>query len=143
VRRPLHLVFALLVALSPAGAAAEETGTLTVVVTGFASEKGEVLIQLANSRADYEADDTGFRAARVKPTGEKIEKRFDRIPYGEYALKIFHDENSNEELDIGWMGPEERYGFSNGARGTFGPPDWDEAKFTFGSPEATAKVELE
>jgi len=124
------------------GAAEVQTGTVVVVATGFESEKGEVLIQLANSRADYEADDDGFKLAKIKASGGKAEHRFEGVPYGEYAIKIFHDENSNEELDIGWTGPEEVYGFSNGARGTLGPPDWDDAKFTLREPEHTAKIEV-
>lgn len=48
-----------------------------------------------------------------------------------YALAIFHDVNGNKYLDKNFLGmPEEKYGFSNGARGTFGPPYYSEASFT-------------
>ncbi len=126
------------------GAFAEEgsTGTLTLAATGFESEDGEVMIQLANSREDYESDDEGFRVAKIKAVGGKATTEFEDLPYGEYAIKIFHDENGNEELDIGWMGPEERYGFSNDARAMIGPPDWDEAKFTLSQPAQTTKIEV-
>ncbi len=50
----------------------------------------------------------------------------DGVPDGPYAVKLFHDENSNEELDMGWMGAEERYGISNDARGLIGPPEISE-----------------
>lgn len=126
-----------------ATAADVETGTLVVVATGFESEKGEVLIQLCNSQEDYESDDEGFRVARIDTAGGKAEHRFDDLPYGEYAIKVFHDENSNEELDIGWMGPEEAYGFSNGARSLMGPPDWGDAKFAFGNSEQTTEIKVE
>lgn len=130
--------------MAPAAVLAEDakTGTLILTMTGFESEKGEVLVQLCDSKADYAADDGGFRVVRLQAKDGKAGHRFEDIPYGEYALKIFHDENSNEELDIGWMGPEERYGFSNGVRGMMGPPDWEEAKFTFDEPEQTAQVEV-
>lgn len=141
----LRLLLALsgfVASLSFAHAQNPETGLLIVALTGFESEKGDVLIQLANSKEDYDADEQGFRVARVKAVGGKASHRFAELPYGEYALKIFHDENSNQELDIGWLGPEERYGFSNGARGTMGPPDWEEAKFTFDQPEQTVAIEV-
>lgn len=49
----------------------------------------------------------------------------------EYAVAIFHDANGNKYLDKNFLGmPEEKYGFSNGARGTFGPPYYSEASFT-------------
>lgn len=47
-----------------------------------------------------------------------------------YAVAVFHDENANKYLDKNFLGmPEEKYGFSNGARGTFGPPYFEEACF--------------
>jgi len=140
--RLLLALSSLVAGLSSAHAQDPETGLLIVALSGFESEKGDVLIQLANSEEDYDADDEGFRVARVKAVGGKAAYRFGDLPYGEYALKIFHDENSNQELDIGWMGPEERYGFSNGARGMMGPPDWEEAKFTFDQPEQTVAIEV-
>jgi len=48
-----------------------------------------------------------------------------------YALAVFHDVNENKFLDKNFLGmPEEKYGFSNDARGTFGPPYYREASFT-------------
>ncbi len=48
-----------------------------------------------------------------------------------YALAVFHDVNENKFLDKNFLGmPEEKYGFSNDARGTFGPPYYSEASFT-------------
>jgi len=48
---------------------------------------------------------------------------------GQYAIKVFHDENANGELDINFLGiPKESYGFSNHARGRFGPPPFAEAR---------------
>ncbi len=129
------------VLLATSAAAKEpETGTLTLDATGFESEDGEVLIQLANSREDYESDDDGFRVAKIKAVGGKATTVFEGLPYGEYAIKVFHDENANGELDIGWTGPEEVYGFSNDARSLMGPPDWDETKFTLSEAAQTAKV---
>lgn len=124
----------------PAGA--QETGTLVLVVTGFESAQGHALVQLANSKEDYEADDQGFRVARRTPTDREITLKFEELPYGEYAIKIFHDENDNEELDIGWAGPEELYGFSNDARALMGPPGWDAAKFDLDQREKTVSIEV-
>ncbi len=128
---------------APSPVRADEGGVLTVVASGFSSEKGVVLVQLCDSREDYESDDEGFRVARLQAKDGKTTHRFEGLPDGTYAIKIFHDENENDELDIGWMGPEERYGFSNDARGLMGPPDWDEAQFGFEGPEQTLKIKVE
>jgi uncharacterized protein (DUF2141 family) len=54
------------------------------------------------------------------------------LPAGNYAIASYHDENGNGKLDTNALGmPEEGYGFSNDARGTFGPPKFSEAVFEF------------
>lgn len=48
---------------------------------------------------------------------------FKDLTPGFYALSVFHDENGNDKLDSNFMGiPSEPFGFSNDARGMFGPP---------------------
>lgn len=131
--------FALLLVSSPASAD-PQTGKITIVATGFASEKGEVLVQLADSQQDYDDDGAGYRMASVKPKDGRATIVFEDVPYGEYAIKLFHDENSNQKLDIGWTGPEERYGFSNNARGMIGPPAYEKARFQLSSAEQTVEI---
>ena len=55
-----------------------------------------------------------------------------RLPFGKYAITIFHDVNDNEELDTNFIGiPKEPYGFSNNPKSSFGPPGFDDAVFEF------------
>ena len=55
-----------------------------------------------------------------------------RLPFGKYAISIFHDVNDNEELDANFIGiPKEPYGFSNNPKSSFGPPGFDAAAFEF------------
>jgi uncharacterized protein (DUF2141 family) len=128
---------------SPRLVAAEEakTGTLTVLATGFRNDAGHVLVQLANSAADYDEDNQAFRSAAVKIQGGKATIVFAEVPYGEYAVKLFHDENENQKLDMGLMGPKERYGFSNNVMGMLGPPAWEKAKFHIAQPELMIQID--
>lgn len=49
-----------------------------------------------------------------------------------YAMSAFHDENDNGKLDTGLFGiPTENWCTSRDAKGTFGPPSFDDAKFRF------------
>jgi uncharacterized protein (DUF2141 family) len=51
---------------------------------------------------------------------------------GEYGISLFQDMNKNGKLDKSWVGkPTEPIGFSNNAAANFGPPKYDEVKFTF------------
>jgi uncharacterized protein (DUF2141 family) len=139
---------ALAVALLLGGVAAAEpaarpaTGKVLVVVSGLRSTRGKVLIALFD-RADGFPD--GRRATRrVEATiqrqlGRRLETRtasavFDRLPPGQYAVAVLHDEDGDREMDTGLFGiPAEGYGASNGARGTFGPPRWKDASFDLAS----------
>ncbi len=63
---------------------------------------------------------------------------------GEYAISVFHDLNGNQELDKNWMGiPTEPYGFSNNARGKFGPPTYNQCKVKIidGTTRLTIKLD--
>ena len=42
---------------------------------------------------------------------------------------MHHDEDNDGKVDTNWLGiPNERLGASNDARGTFGPPSFNQAK---------------
>jgi uncharacterized protein (DUF2141 family) len=50
---------------------------------------------------------------------------------GKYAVRYFHDENSNDELDTNVFGLlKENYGISNNAYGMFGPKNFEKWLFT-------------
>lgn len=64
----------------------------------------------------------------------------------EYAFSVYHDANSNNALDMknifGFKVPDEMYGFSNDARGQFGPPPWKDAKFTFDEGSSRPRIKI-
>jgi len=142
----LHLasraaLLAVLVGASVAVADDFAVGTLRVHVKGLRDKEGKVLVQLANSRQDYESDDDAFRYLILPADGAVgMTAVFEQVPAGEYAVKFFHDTNENRKIDIGWRGPTEAYGFSNNVMGLFGPPDYDKAKFTFDGSDQTIEI---
>ena len=53
------------------------------------------------------------------------------LPDGTYAIGIFVDKNYNNKIDRNFFGvPKEQFGFSNNAKGNFGPPSFEDASFT-------------
>ncbi len=111
------------------------SGALKVIIKGFANDLGNARLALYNSFHNYESDEQTFRTRVSSISAGTVQAVFDSIPYGEYAVKVFHDENENKNLDTNFLGmPIEAYGFSNNARGSFGPADWDDAKFMFSLP---------
>jgi len=137
-----------LLAYSGVGAAVAEPvalGTLTVIPLGLESSRGKLLAQLANDAASFdgEGESESYRSAEVKVVDEQAVVVFEGVPHGDYALKVFHDENDNQKLDTNFVGmPKEKFGFSNDAMGRFGPPSYEQARFRFEEPATTLRVEM-
>lgn len=128
---------------SPLSASTEDskTGALEVTVEGLKNDKGVVVVALLNSQAMYDAGKETFREAKAPIRDGRASVTFEDLPYGGYAAKTFHDENSNGKLDTNFVGyPKEGFGFSNDAMGRFGPPGFEAAKFYIGSDELRIEI---
>jgi len=117
--------------------------SLTVIIEGFSNDKGNAMIALCNTKEGFKNTDKAFNVAAASIKGGKAEWIFSNIPFGTYAVKVYHDENSNMKLDTGAFGiPMEKYGFSNNVRGNFGPPKYEEAQFTFNKTNMTITISV-
>lgn len=96
-------------------------------------------------------DDAQKLARRVDPvlsdqiavSKDPVAWHIDSLPPGEYAIAVFHDANENGKLDRHPLGfPIEAYGFSNNARGKFGPPPYDKVKFVIGDAPLQMQIDL-
>ena len=102
--------------------------TLTISIADLDSNNGEVYIALYDSQQNYLRKE--IKGAKIKINEHVATVVFEDIPYGEYAISSFHDENGNGKMDTMLFGiPTEDYGFSNNALAMFGPAKWAEAKF--------------
>lgn len=103
---------------------------------------GSVRIALCPGEMAYEKEE-GCIARTVPATGSKVLLHVTDLPPGTYAVKVFHDVNDNSKLDTNWMGiPNEPYGFSNDAAGTFGPPGFKEASFVVGPGRSSIRINV-
>ncbi|MCD4719336.1 MAG: DUF2141 domain-containing protein [Desulfobacula sp.] len=125
-----------------AGQAKTNTSNLVIHITGFENSNGIAKVVLVNSKKNYNKE-TPFKGYNFNIINNRVIKNI-TLPYGEYAIKVYHDENGNHELDTRIFGiPVERYGFSNNARGTFGPPEYEEALFNLNSPKKEITITLQ
>jgi uncharacterized protein (DUF2141 family) len=108
-------------------------GNLIINITGFESNNGVASIGITDSKENYD-NGNNFRGVHA-PIQERIAQFIaEDIEFGDYAVKVYHDENNNSKMDKAMFGiPTEAYGFSNDARGKFGPPKYSEAVFQFNS----------
>ena len=130
---------AALALLAPAFASAAD---LTVRIEGVRSADGDIRVAL-HRRADGVdfPDSAGIVKAAMRPAGKAGDLVFAGLAPGDYAVAAFHDEDRDGDLDTNLLGiPTEGYGFSNDARGMFGPPGFDSAAFTIRAGEERPAV---
>jgi uncharacterized protein (DUF2141 family) len=101
---------------------------LQVDMTGFKSNKGFVKVGLYNFEGTFLK--TTFKSLNSKIKSKTAVVTFNDIEVGEYAVSIYQDENSNNQMDTNIFGiPNEPYMASNNEKGSFGPPKYQKAKF--------------
>lgn len=125
-------------------------GSLTVKVAKLKNNNGNVRIAVYNSQDNYNAEKGGGDSEKAcnKAVAEiksnEAQTTFDDIPYGEYAVKFFHDEDKSGKFYKNFMGiPKVEYGFSNNAKGRFGPAGYDQAKFKLDKPAMEMTIDAQ
>lgn len=107
-----------------------QTQTLTIQVTNVKDDEGHVRIAIYNSEKDYMKKH--FMVKSAKAAKGTVEVVIDNLPAGTYGISVMHDANSNEKMDSNLIGmPKEGFGFSNNAKGSFGPPSYEKTKLDF------------
>jgi len=129
-------------------ALAETAGAIHVHVVGLRNGNGVVRVALFDSSDSY-SDDKGdgaksFRKGVAEIKGREADLTFDAVPYGEYAIKLFHDEDGSGKFVTGMFGiPKVEFGFSNNAKGKLGPAKYADAKFRLESTDLNMNVEMQ
>ena len=102
---------------------------LTVTATGAANETGSMFLAIYADKASFN-DPTKAISRSQQPIVKGMSTftfRAKDLPK-KIAISVYHDENADASLNRNAIGiPLERYGFSNEARGTLGPPTFEEA----------------
>ena len=69
--------------------------------------------------------------AATEISNNKAQIKLD-VPFGSYVVSGFQDFDGNGVISGNFLGiPKEPFGFSNDAKGKFGPPKWQDAVFVF------------
>lgn len=99
------------------------------------------MVAVYNSEEDFLTTRT-IASDQFKVEGNIIEGQI-YLPFGLYGISVFHDINSDGVLNTGMFGiPKEPVGFSNNARGSFGPPKFGDVSFNFKEKAQRLKIEL-
>jgi uncharacterized protein (DUF2141 family) len=105
-----------------------QAGTLNITFENIAEQTGEIRLGVYDANG-YDNGDS-LTGADVSVDGSTVTVSIDGLTPGEYGMKIYHDVNGDGKMGTNPFGmPTEPYAFSNNAKGRFGPPSWDAAKF--------------
>ena len=128
--RSISLACAAVLLAAGAGAAvAQSQGAALEVRTPGLSAEGSVVVAIFDKEADWKSRDRPVRTQKVA-AGPDSRLRIEGLAPGRYGLMVFHDKNNDGRLNTWPIGmPSEPYGFSNNARGRFGPASWRAASF--------------
>lgn len=110
-------------------------------IEGINELKGEIRIAMFDSKEKYTKDPIHAIVLPVDST--TIIWTQEMLPFGEYAIAVYHDKNENGKIDTNFLGiPKEDYGFSNNARGRFGPASWQDSKFTVEDSSYSTSIKI-
>jgi len=141
----LIFVFSLLLSMNLFAEDSDLHGNIVLTVDGFHNDEGTARLALFTSSDGFpdlpekaiQALDAEIRAGRLKAS-------FVDVPYGVYAVSVLHDENRNGKMDTNWMGiPKEGYGTSNDAKSSFGPPEFDDARFSLDAEDLQLHITVQ
>jgi len=105
--------------------------TLTVVIDNVNSSEGYILLRVLAGQQEFKGEVEATTSIKQRAIGGNVSFTLSSLPAGEYGVQILHDSNGNGKLDSNLVGmPIEPWAFSNNATGNFGPPKWDDVKFT-------------
>jgi uncharacterized protein (DUF2141 family) len=141
------LVTALVLAAfgAAAGQLTASRGEITVIVDNFRADVGQARFMLFRSEEGFPDEPVrAYKTVVVDVKNYKAQAVFADLPYGTYAVYVFHDENSNGVLDKNFFQvPTEGYGASDNAASIMEKPAFDDAAFALNVKQLTVRVEIQ
>lgn len=142
IRKKPLLLFLLLPLLY--GFHSNENGSLTISIENINAPKGVIWVGIYNSPDNFLVKERSIlKKINVYRTG-KTRIAVPALPYGEYAIALFHDINENGKMDNNFWGvPTEPYAFSGQVQSKWRLPLYNEVKFQFWQGNGDLKLKLE
>lgn len=112
---------------------------LSLTISNIESLKGTIEIGVFNTSDNYLKEGAAFKNYSVDVTKETETIVIKDLPKGEYAISMYHDDNSDGKCNKNFIGiPKEAFGFSNNVIPKFSAPSYEDCKFVLN--ESTSMV---
>lgn len=113
-----------------------QTGQVDLKITGITPEWGGTVKVGIYEKEGFPKEDQALVSETIPAHKLEDAISFKDLPVGTYAIAIYQDINSDEELNRNFYGaPTEPYGFSKNIFGRFGPPKFMEVSFSVKNSE--------
>jgi uncharacterized protein (DUF2141 family) len=120
-----------------------QNAKLTLTITPIGSREGVVQVLIFDQADGF--PDTPSKAYKIIQLPIQQDRAVVELamPEGRYAISAFHDHDGDGKLRTGAFGiPKDAYGFSNNAKGIFGPPAFEKAAFNLDKSGLELKIKL-
>ena len=118
---------------------AQNKTTITATVINVPSDSGKVGFALYN-KTNFGMEPIQGKESKIVAGKSRVV--FDNVEAGEYAIICYHDKNNNNKMDFQANGmPLEDYGASNNTM-NFGPPKYEDAKFTVTDKKVSLEIKF-
>lgn len=104
---------------------------LLIEVSGFKNDQGVCMIAIYDDALRFLDINKAIYKGSTKIIDGKAKWEIPDIAPGVLAVSVYHDENSNGELDKTLGVPTEPYGFSGQSGRLLGPPKFTQVQFTW------------
>ena len=123
-------------------AAQANESTVDIDLSGLRSERGALHVCLTRKPAHFPDCKSDPAALRSSAAASSHHLHLDHVPPGRYAIAVFHDENSNRNLDKFAGIPKEGFAFSRNPSIKFRAPRFEEVaiELTPGRNQARLKM---
>ncbi len=102
---------------------------LELQVSGVEDTKGQIIASVFDSEENF-LEIPMLQMKNRPAADEPTVFVFENLPPGNYALSAVHDRDGNGEMNSNFLGiPKEPVAVSNNAKGRFGPPAFEDARF--------------
>jgi uncharacterized protein (DUF2141 family) len=115
---------------------------LTIKISNIEKMKGSIIVGVFSGESTFLKEGAAFKNYTITVNKEVATLTITDLPKGEYAISMYHDENSDKKMNTNFIGiPKEAYGFSNNIIPRLSAPKYTDCKFNF-SEDKTLQIKL-
>lgn len=122
----------------------DQTGVLTVKLANVKEFKGSIRMAVYNNQKSFPSETQSICGAVTSLAPGTLPKlTCENLPFGQYAVAVYHDLNNNGKMDKNTLGiPTEPYGFSNNVQVKWRHPKFADAAFVLSNAKQELTVSL-